>query len=115
MANPVVVSRRQADGPARMLCHLIWCPGCDDVHGPRSAIGGFESKGPIWEWNGFSDTRFTISPSLKVTYGNWMGRGDAICHSFIRGGVWEFLADSNRHGLRGLVPMVPVPDWLIRE
>lgn len=34
------------------------------------------------------------------------------CHSFIRDGHWQFLADS-AHKLAGqTVPMVPVPDWV---
>ena len=36
------------------------------------------------------------------------------CHSFIRNGHWEFLGDC-AHSLAGqTVPMVPVPDWLVR-
>lgn len=35
------------------------------------------------------------------------------CHSFIRSGQWQFLADC-AHKLAGqTVPMVPVPDWLL--
>jgi hypothetical protein len=36
------------------------------------------------------------------------------CHSFIRDGHWEFLGDC-AHQLAGqTVPMVPLPDWLVR-
>lgn len=36
------------------------------------------------------------------------------CHSFIVNGQWQFLGDC-AHALAGqTVPMVPVPDWLIR-
>lgn len=37
-----------------------------------------------------------------------------VCHSFIRKGQWEFLGDST-HALAGQnVPLVPLPDWLVR-
>lgn len=36
------------------------------------------------------------------------------CHSFLRSGRWEFLTDS-AHALAGqTVPMVPLPDWILR-
>lgn len=36
------------------------------------------------------------------------------CHSFIREGQWQFLGDCE-HKLAGqTVPMVPVPDWMVR-
>lgn len=37
------------------------------------------------------------------------------CHSFLRHGIWDFLADS-AHGLAGQkAPMVPLPDWLAKR
>lgn len=37
------------------------------------------------------------------------------CHSFITDGKWQFLSDC-AHPLAGqTVPMVPLPDWLVRE
>lgn len=45
-------------------------------------------------------------PKGDAGYGN--------CHSFLRKGVWEFLDDSTAHRLRGMVPMVPLPNWLVR-
>lgn len=37
------------------------------------------------------------------------------CHSFLRSGVWEFLGDSDHHLAGQRVPMVPLPDWIMRE
>ncbi len=35
------------------------------------------------------------------------------CHSFVRDGHWQFLADS-AHALAGqTVPLVPMPDWML--
>jgi hypothetical protein len=91
----------------------IWCPGCDMAHAP-AVVGsdGSQPDGPCWEWNGRDDDQFGIEPSLLVQ--GWSG-GASVCHSFIRNGRWEFLGDST-HQLAGrTVPMVPLPDWLVRE
>lgn len=36
------------------------------------------------------------------------------CHSFIRDGHWQFLGDCAHALANQTVPMVPVPDWMIR-
>jgi hypothetical protein len=96
------------------LHHLIWCPGCDALHAPRSRIAETapDHVGPLWEWDGNTDAP-TFSPSLLVYMG---GRdGARNCHSFIRAGRWEFLSDS-WHPLAGqTVPMIPVPDWVAEK
>lgn len=89
---------------------FVWCPGCDEMHAPAVAgVDGDMPDGACWDWDGNAESP-TISPSLLV-YGSASGGN---CHSFIRNGCWEFLPDSN-HQLAGqTVPMVPVPDWLVR-
>jgi len=70
--------------------HLIPCPGGDCGHTGHRVLadGSLATHGP-----------HTADPP----------RGD--CHSFLRAGRWEFLADS-AHPLAGqTVPMEPVPDW----
>lgn len=112
-ANPLVVVRTEVVGDALVARGLwLWCPGCDLAHRPRAALpDGTHGDGPIWEWNGATDATFTISPSLLVTTNKHGFR----CHSFIRDGHWQFLSDCT-HQLAGqTVPMVPVPDWLLRE
>lgn len=94
-ANSRSVIVRSGDGE-NATYHLVWCPGCEDVHAWRT---------PLWEWNGDHE-KPTVSPSLLVTGGS---RG-LVCHSFIRDGQWQFLADST-HALAGqTVPMVPIPN-----
>lgn len=87
----------------------IWCPGCGQVHHPEfEGEDGSKPDGPCWTWNGRDDEGFGIEPSLLVYETTTSPR----CHSFIRDGRWEFLADST-HTLAGqTVPMVPLPDWL---
>lgn len=36
------------------------------------------------------------------------------CHSFLKNGIWQFLDDC-AHELRGMVPMVPLPDFLMNR
>lgn len=93
--------RVSGTAPDRSL--WLWCPGCDDAH--RITIDPPNG----WTWDG-NETAPTISPSLLVDYG--MVRGvRTVCHSFVRAGRWDFLADST-HALAGkTVPAVPLPDW----
>jgi Family of unknown function (DUF6527) len=85
----------------------MWCPGCDSAH--RVAVVGKDGTlprdEPTWDWDGNVDAP-TISPSILC-------HGTQVCHSFIRAGRWEFLADCG-HALAGqTVDMVPLPDWLV--
>lgn len=81
--------------------HLVWCPGCDELHG----LAVDSKERPSWTWNGDPD-KPTYSPSLLV-------RGQTQCHSFIRDGQWIFLNDCD-HPLAGkTVPIPDLPDWII--
>lgn len=97
----------------------FWCPGCQELH---------HIKIPAWTWDG-NGTRPTFAPSILVTSGHFIvgspnpetcwctynrehpdnpapfhcGR----CHSFVREGRIEFLADST-HALAGQT--VDLPD-----
>jgi hypothetical protein len=78
-----------------------WCQGCGKPHcvgtGPRAATS--------WGWDGNIDAP-TFSPSVLVTRSGpgWIER----CHTFIRGGMVEFLSDCT-HTLAGQT--LPLPDW----
>lgn len=116
--NPIVVVRTLTvgvDGPEVGRLLWVWCPGCEEAHAPLTALPDGsrpDPARPYWEWNGATDGGFTISPSLLVS--SPRRDGARVCHSFIRDGRWEFLADCT-HPLAGCTaPMVPVPDWLIR-
>jgi len=88
----------------------FWCPGCDSAH--VVAVEGPHA----WSWDGKIDAP-TLRPSVLVTYngedaGKEQSTGHrappARCHSFVRAGQIEFLADST-HELSGR--KVPLPDW----
>lgn len=111
MPNPVLrTSAELVDGVIRCWNHLVWCPGCDDVHGIWSAHPEGTNTGTLWSWDGHAESP-TFEPSILVIGGS----AGVVCHSFLRSGVWTFLGDSTHPLARQRVPMVPLPDWLVRE
>lgn len=100
--------RHVTDGEARYDHLLVWCPGCDDLHAlPVTDTGG---KRPQWTWDGSLEAP-TLEPSI-LTKMSWVDKPDYVCHSYLRGGTWEFLADST-HALAGQhVPSPPLPEWV---
>lgn len=100
------------EGDDRMLC-LVWCPGCDYQHpfwvqDPDKAP---TTDDHVWTWDGNMDHP-TFAPSLLVHPDPNATPPRPRCHSFLRAGRWEFLADSE-HELAGhTVDLPPLPDWL---
>lgn len=91
---------------------MFWCSGCDGAHMVRVGQG----SGPRWDFNGDAEHP-TFSPSILVRYdGADAGRvqedgrraPSMICHSFVREGRIQFLADCT-HDLAGFT--VELPDW----
>ena len=96
----------------------LWCPGCLEIHAVAVGTG----PGPRWAFNG-DHSRPTLSPSILVTgkrrlsedeyqrimAGERLEISDARCHSFVRDGEIQFLADCT-HALAGrTVPLEPPP------
>ena len=98
------------------------CPGCGDTH--MVPVG--DGAGPRWSWNG-DIQRPTFSPSILVRSGHhvpghdglgcwctWDDRAEfpdlkcTICHSFVTGGMIQFLGDCT-HALAGQT--VELPAW----
>lgn len=97
---------------------FVWCPGCDKPH--RFSIRCEEHGGPpgnvVWTFDGNLEAP-TFSPSYIT---RWVGvendkKVEKVCHSFLRVGVWDFLADSTHSLASQKVPMVPLPDWLVKK
>lgn len=95
--------------------YAYWCQGCEEMH----------MVGPGWTFDGNVDAP-TFSPSVLVTSGHytpgWQGpscwctyRVDhpdcefecSRCHTFIKGGMVQFLSDCT-HALAGQT--LPLPD-----
>jgi hypothetical protein len=100
----------------------FWCPGCDEAHGiPVNQPGS-------WTWDGNVE-KPTFNPSLLIRSGHHAPghQGDecwctynaehpdapapfvcSVCHSFVRGGMIQFLGDCT-HNLVGQT--VEILDW----
>ena len=81
------------------------CPGCDTLHQVRHQADGGK---PCWTWDGSFDAP-TFSPSVLVRWPDPdnPGKNVAVCHSFVRAGRIQFLADCT-HALAGQT--VDLPD-----
>lgn len=104
---------------------VFMCPGCGCGH----RVGIEPPATPIWQWNGSGDVP-TFSPSVLVRgtqftelgqrqLEEWQASGGAkrtekfdtqptVCHSFVRDGKIQFLADCT-HVLAGQT--VDLPDF----
>lgn len=100
---------READG-----VDYLWffCDGCETHH--RVPVTGPKA----WGWNGSVDAP-TVTPSIKtwwpktrggdVVVDEWGKAVDHVCHSYVRDGRIEYLADST-HRLAGqTVPLAEMP------
>ena len=107
--------------------YVFWCPGCEEAH--HITVGS--PTHPNWDWDGNLDQP-TFSPSILVRgvrkdikKSQWKEPSSleeyscserllrdpayrTICHSFIRGGMIEYLSDCT-HLLAGQT--IPLPDW----
>jgi hypothetical protein len=113
MARPMIGKEQRArlariaskDAPTVAILYL-WCPGCRQLHGPR-----VEGTQP-WTWNGDLDAP-TLSHSIKVTWENHATGKKHVCHSFMKGGTWQFLGDCT-HSLAGQTVQLPrLPHWFV--
>lgn len=113
------VSHKPGDGHAD---YMFICPGCKCGHGIwTTSVNGL---GATWSFNGDMQ-RPTFSPSLLIRSHQWtppvtalnydeykanpwpQTKVETVCHSFVRGGMIEFLGDCT-HELRGqTVPLPP--------
>ena len=102
MTNPILLETKDGEGKSH---YYMFCPGCNEIHGVDER----------WDFND-NFTYPTFGPSLLVTT-DWHEKGKGHekrrCHSFIKGGEWVFLKDSN-HELAGKrVKIPPLPDWVM--
>ena len=94
------------------------CPGCAEAGGSGFHMLPVNSteKSPSWDWDGNLEAP-TLSPSILSSTAPYSdtGRPLGICHSFLKAGVFEFLADCT-HSLAGQsVPMGDLPEWFTKE
>lgn len=77
--------------------YWFWCPGCEEGH-------AFDER---WQFDGNFDCP-TFSPSLLVE--TPLRSHTKRCHSFVRAGKMEFLADCTHAKAGQTVALVPWPD-----
>lgn len=82
---------------------VFQCPGCNCGHGVWTSKPNH--LGARWTWNGDMD-RPTFDPSVLINVSNAPGTPRHVCHSYVRDGQIQFLADST-HELAGKT--VPLP------
>lgn len=75
---------------------VFFCPGCDSHHAVR-----IPPTPHAWAWNGDVE-RPTITPSIKVSYGD-----ERLCHSFVTNGEIRFLPDSTHQRAGATVDLPP--------
>lgn len=99
--------------------YLFWCPGCQCAHSVWTENEGHQH--PIWNWNKDLE-KPTVSPSILVNYRHPKGYSNEnhapigykgeydndVCHSFVRDGKIQYLADCT-HELAGKT--VDMVDW----
>jgi hypothetical protein len=105
------------DGGHQYEVVMYWCParyappvGRDEGHecGLHMLPVGGDTTRAKWELHSLDPLH--IEPSV-LSY--WIG--GQRCHSFVRGGMIEFLGDST-HDLAGqTVPVPDLPDWITDE
>ena len=88
------------DSPIEKL--IVWfCPGCNREH-KVPVIKKNQAGGIMWSWNGSLDSP-TLSPSIRIDYGNTLMGG--MCHSWVKNGSIEFCGDCTHHLKGQTVPM----------
>jgi hypothetical protein len=104
--SPIRVSLRTVNDHGVTYTALMFvCPGCASTGSSGVHLLPVNSphKQPSWEWDGNFEAP-TLSPSILTR-----GANESICHSFLRGGVFEFLGDCT-HTMAGTsVQLPPLP------
>ena len=120
MVNPIVVARNtihKQDGVnVHTVRHLYWCPGCDALHA-ITIRPGKQTNGASWAFTGTLECP-TYEPSQLSTW--YFDQPDGTrknycCHTFIRGGMIQFLDDCTHDKKNQTLPLPPLPDWVLRD
>lgn len=74
---------------------IFWCAGCNEHHGVWLAANPNPTTGAAWNWNG-NKVNPTFSPSIHILPTSVQ----LCCHSFIKGGMIQYLGDCG-HSLAG--------------
>jgi hypothetical protein len=104
--------RNVAHGDMHYSCLMFVCPGCaedDGNTGMHMLPVNTTEHSPSWAFDGNLEAP-TISPSILTRSGPG---GVRVCHSFLRGGVFEFLGDCTHSMANQHIPMPDLPEWVL--
>lgn len=86
------------------------CPGCNNNLHMLPVLGDVPPGKPRWDFDGNFDAP-TLSPSILTRM--YKATGEFICHSFLKGGIFEFLSDCTHEHAGKQVPIPDLPEWAI--
>lgn len=113
IAQVIGISWTDGDRSGSYQALKFKCPGCasaDKTGLHMLPVSGDSNGKPMWDYDGNDDAP-TLSPSILTRTGP---NESFVCHSYIRAGMIEFLADST-HELAGqTVPLPPLEDWMVK-
>lgn len=122
MSNPVAATREIDDNGHLYTALVFICPGCEDGASPDVEYKGGLHMLPVsgdvpywrprWEWDGNLEAP-TLSPSVLSRFHR--GDTEVVCHSFLRGGVFEYLTDSTHAFAGQQVPLPSLPDFMMKD
>lgn len=108
---------------------MFVCPGCESEDEEGRLVGGLHMlpvsgnpPGARWDFDGNLEAP-TLSPSIltrheharKYVDGELKDIGLFVCHSYLRAGQFEFLADCTHKFAGSTVPMRELYPWVERE
>lgn len=124
--NPVALIRNVDDHGDHYEAIVLWCPGCQYPDPEDGHMRGGLHMLPVnrdgtttdtpratWGWNG-DLVNVGLEPSILTHSKRGPEQADFVCHSFLRNGQWQFLGDCTHELVNQTVPMVPLPDWVVR-
>lgn len=95
----------------------FWCPGCERIDADGERHAGLHMlpvnttlTSPSWEFDGSLEAP-TLTPSILTRLDD--AGAPFVCHSYLRGGRFEFLTDCT-HAYAGQTVELPhLPDWAV--
>jgi hypothetical protein len=81
--------------------YAFFCVGCQCSHGVWTTRSGH----PVWDFNGDLE-KPTFLPSIRVSWPSGEENKENVCHSFIKDGRIQYLADCT-HAFAGQIVDLP--------
>ena len=103
-----MICRVVVDSESNLVGYHLRCPGCGWVHHFRTVPSKLNRRNgepyPVWGFDGNLE-KPTFNPSMLVIGADL--DGESRCHSYLKGGIWEFLSDCTHENAGRKMPVVP--------